>query len=393
MGWSEDLALTFGEHQVQPTEIITVQPPATPGIAGIYLRAYRVLGDAHYLDVAEAAGKALITGQLDCGGFPHEFKPGDSKSRSGTFDDDVSQSATRFLMDLWSVTKNPAYQHAAQRCLQFMLDAQYANGGWPQAYPLRNNTYSNYITLNDDAMMDVIRTLFQAAKVFDEPAYAKAAIRGADCLLALQGDEPQGGWAQQYTPDGFPAPARRFEPVALSSHETGMVLRMLAEVYRETGDKKYLRSGKRAFDWLKRSRLANGKWARFYEYKTNHDLYCTEKGEIIRDVAHARPGYGWQGMYYSEAVEALFHHLLALPVAEREQAFVQSKPNRDRLLERVLPIMEEMDAQGRWLDPISKTAKDVYASRVGEVKQTHKIDSGTFVRNVGSMVDYLSVRE
>jgi uncharacterized protein YyaL (SSP411 family) len=348
------------------------------------------LGEDEFLDAAIQAGEALIAGQIESGGFPHEFTAG-TKSSRGTFDDDTTQSATRFLIALWQETQDERFAQAARRCAQFMLDSQYENGGWPQGYPLRDDHYSNYITLNDDAMMDVIRALFLCYHAFGDVRYYDAAVRGADCLLALQAKEPQGGWAQQYTVDGQPASARLFEPMALSSSESVRALQVLVEVYRETGDKKYLRSGERAFAWLRRSKLPNGKWARFYEIGTNNDLYCTADGEIMRDVNRARPGYSWQGNYFSESLERLYSQLLAAPVADREAFFTVSKPDNRRLQERAKRSMQRLDAQGRWVDGMSSSYRVNYEKTVGDAGDVGMIHSGTFCANANAILDYLEL--
>ncbi len=383
--WSSDLKLTWGEHALRPREIITVQPPATPGVGGLFLRASQVLHDPAYLKIAVAAGDALIDGQLDCGGFPHEFVPGDKKNKSGTFDDDVTQGATRFLIDLFNVSGEERFAKAARRCAQFMLDSQYPNGGWPQAFPLSKG-YSRYITLNDRAMMDVMRTLFLCYHQFGDKRYYDAALRGAICLIALQGKSPQGGWAQQYEVNGTPAPARRFEPIALSSAESIGVLNVMLDVYKETNDLKYLGVGQAAFEWLHNSKLPNGKWARFYELKSNRPLYCTPEGEIVFDVALARPGYSWQGNYFSPSLEKTYKELLS------GSAKSPDKPKtikRRVALKEVEPYLESLDKQGRWISQMESSAQKQYQDNIGDPDGIGIIQSGVFVRNAGRLLDYL----
>ena len=164
MSWAADGSAAFGEHRLRRDEIITVQPPATPGIGGVFLRAGVLLQDERYLAAARAAGDALIGGQLESGGFPHDFYPAERLETRGTFDDEVTQGATVFLLELWQHLEEPRFKEAAQRAADFMLKSQYPNGGFPQAYPLREGHFSSYITLNDQAMMDVIRTLLVCAE-------------------------------------------------------------------------------------------------------------------------------------------------------------------------------------------------------------------------------------
>jgi pectate lyase-like protein len=383
--WSSDLKLTWGEHAIRPREIITVQPPATPGIGGLFLRAYQVLNDPDYLKIAIAAGDALINGQLDCGGFPHEFVPGDSKKKSGSFDDDVTQGATRFLIDLYNISGEERFAKAARNCARFMLDSQYPNGGWPQAFPLGKG-YSRYITLNDRAMMDVMRTLFLCYHQFGDKRYYDAALRGADCLIALQGKSPQGGWAQQYEVNGTPAPARRFEPVALSSSESVGVLKVMLDVYKETNNAKYLLVGPEAFEWLRNSKLPNGKWARFYELKSNRPLYCTPEGKIVFDVALARPGYSWQGNYFSSSLEKTYIKLL---ISSSRAPYKPNPKKRRTAFKDIEPYLKSLDKQGRWISQISSSAKQQYQDKIGDPSGVGIIQSGVFVRNADRLLDYL----
>lgn len=43
----------------------------------------------------------------------------------------------------------------AVRGLDYLLAAQYANGGWPQIFPLRED-YARHMTFNDNAMVNVL---------------------------------------------------------------------------------------------------------------------------------------------------------------------------------------------------------------------------------------------
>ena len=86
-----------------------MQPPGTPSVGEVFLRAHRVTGKKEYLDLARNAGRALAWGQRQQGGWDHRvdvahLTPGDAspdrKSGHCTFDDDITQGATKFLMQL-----------------------------------------------------------------------------------------------------------------------------------------------------------------------------------------------------------------------------------------------------------------------------------------------------
>src|SRR5690606_12204990 len=105
--------------------------------------------------------------------------------------------------------------------------------------------------------------MFQAAKTYNNPAWREAAERAGGFILLAQMPEPQPAWAQQYDAQMHPAWARKFEPPSVTGGESQGVLRILLKLYSETGDKKYLEPFPRALDYLRRSRLSDGRLARF----------------------------------------------------------------------------------------------------------------------------------
>ncbi len=423
MAWTQDGSATYGEWLLREDDIITVQQPATPGIGNIYLKAFKVLGDSAYLRTAVEAGDALIAGQLDNGGFTHEFYPGKNKQdsawfqhygpngeawfppdiegadiylriRAGTFDDATTQYAIQFFLKLWQITGMERFKKAARKGAEFMLDARYSNGGWPQQYPLQND-YTRFITLNDDAMMNVIRTLFICSEVLDDSSYYDAAIHGADCLLELQGEPPQAGWAQQYTPKGKPAPARPWEPAALSSRESIDVIKLLEEVYLITGDKKYLEAGQYALDWLEDSRLKNGTWARYYEFGTNKPVYGGPNGEVTYDLnvaLHFHPGYSWSGDYLKPGLKEEYKRLLNVPVEKRNQVkeeMIRKVPVKE-VRKKALAAVASLNNQGFWTQKMTGERLEFYQKKFGDdSKPPGLIDSGSFTDNMNALLNYL----
>ena len=106
--------------------------------------------------------------------------------------------------------------------------------------------------------------------------------------------EPQPGWAQQYDREMHPAWARKFEPPSITGGESQGAIRILMDVYRHTGDKKYLEPIPRALDYLDKSQLASGRLARFYELKTNKPLYFTKTYELTYDDSDMPTHYGFK---------------------------------------------------------------------------------------------------
>src|SRR5690606_6245416 len=106
--------------------------------------------------------------------------------------------------------------------LQWLLEAQYPNGGWPQYYPLRKGYYS-HITFNDDAMaraLGLVRSVARGESPYgfttpEQRAAAQAAFdRGIECVLATQVvvDGRRTAWGAQHDVDTLkPAQARAYE--------------------------------------------------------------------------------------------------------------------------------------------------------------------------------------
>ena len=74
-----------------------------------------------------------------------------------TIDNDATYTQMRYLARVFTATRLTRFQAAFRRGLDYLLKAQYPNGGWPQFYPLRDG-YWSHITYNDDAMVGVLDT-------------------------------------------------------------------------------------------------------------------------------------------------------------------------------------------------------------------------------------------
>ncbi len=114
--YSDDLKKQEGEGKTT-RETVWVQPPGTPTVGEAYVKAYVRTGDTACLAAAKDAAECLIQGQYRSGGWnasvefdPAERakhalrvdKPAPKKRQRNTssLDDDKTQSALRFLMQL-----------------------------------------------------------------------------------------------------------------------------------------------------------------------------------------------------------------------------------------------------------------------------------------------------
>lgn len=403
--YTPDLSQRAGENVATRTQV-WVQPPGTPAVGQAFLRAYAATGDGRHLAAARAAGQALVRGQLESGGWDYliEYDPakrteyayrvdggavGRRKNQT-TFDDNNTQSALRFLMALVDVVAQaPAepgdarLREALDYGLKKMLEAQYPVGAWPQRWEGRprdaskfpvlkasfpedyehqqpKSSYYGHYTLNDNTHKDATLTLFEAHRRTGRPEYLAAARRAADFLLLAQLPEPQPIWAQQYDARMQPAWARAFEPPSVTASESADVLLLLVQVYRITGDAKYLQPLPAAIAWYRRSELAPGVWPRLTELKTGRPLYGDRDGAIhytLQEISDERQhGYSWKGDYGIPAALAVAEKALA----EAKAGKVPKKPEpaangrvkrggRGATTEaEVLTLVSEQDAQGRW---------------------------------------------
>ncbi|MBC7289670.1 MAG: pectic acid lyase, partial [Armatimonadetes bacterium] len=258
--YTVDLKQRWGEGEATDSQI-WVQPPGTPTIGEAFLRAYESTGDPYFLRAAEAAGDALVWGQLQCGGWAYFIDFSEEGKRKffyahlestthadrkklrnyGTLDDNTSQSAISFLIRLSLISSDETFKRAAQRGLKWLVDAQAQNGAWPQVYPPTGSGYWNFYTFNDGAINDAIRVLLEAWRAYGDSTCLQAAKRGGDFILLSQGPPEQPAWAQQYDFDLKPAWARKFEPAAWCSAVVARNIRTLVDLYLETGEEKYLK--------------------------------------------------------------------------------------------------------------------------------------------------------
>src|SRR5207302_313114 len=79
-----------------------------------------------------------------------------------TIDNDATTSQIRFLGLAIQGHRNDPYGLAMIRGVEFLLNAQYPNGCFPQVYPLEGS-YHDAATFNDDATVNVLRLLQEVA--------------------------------------------------------------------------------------------------------------------------------------------------------------------------------------------------------------------------------------
>ena len=159
-----------------------------------------------------------------------------------TIDNGATTTEMLLLAKVYAAQPQKKYRKAFLQGLNYLLEAQYDNGGWPQYYPLKpaNNEghpfYSDHITFNDDAIYNVMLMLRAIAN--DEHPYAalklsatdkeraqQAFDRGIECILNCQirKDGRLTVWCQQHDEKTLlPAPARAYELASFTGSHNPM---------------------------------------------------------------------------------------------------------------------------------------------------------------------------
>ena len=282
---------------------------------------------------ARTAANNILSFQTPAGGWgknldytssPRATGMGFTESRAhyrGTFDNNAT---TRQLLLLGQVAIAQDYEPARDgflRGLEYILKAQYPNGGWPQVYPLEGGYHDN-ITYNDGAMINVLEFLHAVEQgdypfVDDETLMrVRTAIdRGDECILETQVVE--GGvkkvWCAQHDPITLkPAKARSFEWASLSGGESaGIVVYLMEQAAPSTEMHEAVAAahrwfvenaiyGKRfLFNELKliNDPEAGPIWPRFFELETGRPIFVQrDASQAFYSLVELPPssnGYAW----------------------------------------------------------------------------------------------------
>jgi PelA/Pel-15E family pectate lyase len=263
----------------------------------------------------------------------------------GTLDNDATNTELHYLAEMsaaWPGREGDSYRASFLRGVEYLLRAQFPNGGWPQVWPLEGG-YHDAITFNDDAVTESASMLTNVAEgqsvvvksdTGDAPPSEDysfvpkalrlrskvAAARALVCILQTQ--IKIGGvltvWAQQHDALTLkPGSGRNFEPEALSSGESASVMEYLMsldkpspaivasvdaaaawfEAHQVMG---YTWSGGRGTEGGRKLKAVAGAgplWARYYSLTTEKPIFGDRDKTIHDDVMELslerRNGYAW----------------------------------------------------------------------------------------------------
>jgi PelA/Pel-15E family pectate lyase len=312
---------------------------------------------------ARAVAASVLRYQAPEGGWPKNVDMtappsaaflGDAGAHAPTIDNKATTTQLEFLARVVTATGDAPLRAAFERGFDYLLAAQYPNGGWPQFFPLRPGYYT-HITYNDDAMVNVLTVLRDAADgrepyTFVDPARrtraAEAVRKGVECILRTQvrQDGRPTAWCAQHDEVTLaPAWARKFEPPSLSGQESVTIVRFLMSLPDPSPEVVAAVEG--AIAWFQRVQLTGVRedhpanpalphkfdrvlvtdpaapplWARFYELGTNRPIYTGRDAIVRYDLAEVEPerrgGYAWHNDAPARLIERDYprwrkkHHL------------------------------------------------------------------------------------
>lgn len=256
-----------------------------------------------------------------------------SNTRNTTIDNSATYTQIAFLGKVITASLQkttppnnfPKYREAFNRGVDYLLAAQYENGGFPQFFPLKKD-YSRYITFNDNAMIGVLKLLRDISRKKEDYLFVdeerrvkseKAVEKAIPVLLRTQVEinGKKTVWAAQYDENTLKAAdARKFEPASLTAGESVGIVRFLMLDANPSREK--IEAIEAAIEWFRANKITglrwerrNGEnvvvkdknappiWARFYEFETMKPIFIGRDAVIKYDVAEIeaerRNGYAW----------------------------------------------------------------------------------------------------
>lgn len=267
---------------------------------------------------------------------PERMKQLRDELNGPTIDNSSTTQELKYLAHVYKWKHEKRWREAFLKGVEYMLDAQYANGGWPQYWPERNIDngldYSFHITYNDDAMvnvMDMLKAIYTGDSLYTALRLDKKTLRrckeafdkGVGCILATQirVDGKPTVWCAQHDEVTLkPASARAYELPSFSGAESVGIVELLMNI--DNPSDSVIEAVKGAINFFKThevynfrtERFINGDgardvrlvpapgnvlWARFYDLDTQKPYFCGRDGvkrATLFDIPRERrSGYSW----------------------------------------------------------------------------------------------------
>ncbi len=277
----------------------------------------------------------------------------------GTIDNDATYTQMRQIAAVYRQAPEEKYRESFLKGLDFIFDLQYESGGFAQVYPRRGN-YSDYVTFNDEAMINVmimLEDMRDRAYPFDsdlipEDYYEKiedSIARGIDFIIKSQ-ITSQGkltAWCAQHDPVTYePMGGRAYELPSISGSESVAVVKFLIHQPEQTEEIK--NAVNCALEWFRESEVKglrfdkddlnkeyfikdekSSLWYRFYEIDTNRGMFCDRDGIVKYNIteigSERRNGYSWSGSWPKKLLDVyeqygFYENLIEVSVVKTDSA-------------------------------------------------------------------------
>ena len=279
-----------------------------------------------------------VMAKLDPDSVKAALKP---RHRLSTLDNANVYTQVEYLSEVYLLTGDTVYSNSARRGMEYMLAAQYPNGGW-------RGWDADAVTFNDGIIYGVLSAWNEV--LTGKPRYAwvddalKARIqaswdKGIDLILKTQW--VQSGvktvWAQQYDHETLqPVQARAYEFPALAASESADITMLLMRIKNPSPE--VVEAVKAAVAWFERTKITGKKvvtvsvpegleedrtirkdrivvddpgaapiWPRFCELSDNTPFFATRAGVKVHDLrevpAERRVGYSWYGTWGNKVLK------------------------------------------------------------------------------------------
>lgn len=249
-----------------------------------------------------------------------------------TIDNGATFTQLWFLARVYEKTKIKRFKKSFLKGVDYLLNAQYENGGWPQFYPIRKGYYE-HITYNDGAMvhtMNLLKQINSANKEIEALQLSKetkqkaktAFKKGVQCMLKTQiyvNGKPT-VWCAQHDKNTYaPAKARSYELPSFSGSESVGIVMLLMDIDNPSEEIKNAVKG--AVKWFEEHKIegirvkhaineegkdnrivvkdsnAPALWGRFYDLETEKAFFCDRDGikkNTLAEIGYERRnGYRW----------------------------------------------------------------------------------------------------
>ena len=239
----------------------------------------------HKLSTSELTARQKLTGD-------------NGRNIHSCFDNYATTQEMRFLAKVYQQTHQQRFLDAFKRALDLIFESGNSlNGGWAQYWPLSSDkfSYQNYITFNDDLMLNMMRILQDISEqkgdfagLVDDATREKCKAqwdKAIECVINCQIDDNgvKAAWCAQHdAADFLPTEGRPHEMPSVSGYESANLLYYLMSINKPSEE-------------IQQSITAAVEWLKSHKYKENATVvdYTNAKGEADRHIVEKQGTNLW----------------------------------------------------------------------------------------------------